>query len=180
MANNMTLYSLSEQMALIEATLEANGGELTPELESAWEETRESLIQKVDNYNALVQKLKAYSDNIKAEKARIDAIKKVADNSLARIKAHIKDTMERFGLKSIDGNFCKMYISTRKATEVDEEAVLAPYLKKIEALRAKLPDYVKLEVGVNRTALAEACKKLPEGTSMPGVTTKDSTSLTIK
>ena len=159
MANNMTLYSLSEQMAHIEATLEANGGELTPELESAWEETRESLIQKVDNYNALVQKLKAYSDNI---------------------KAHIKDTMERFGLKSIDGNFCKMYISTRKATEVDEEAVLAPYLKKIEALRAKLPDYVKLEVGVNRTALAEACKKLPEGTSMPGVTTKDSTSLTIK
>ena len=71
MANNMTLYSLSEQMALIEATLEANGGELTPELESAWEETRESLIQKVDNYNALVQKLKAYSDNIKAEICRL-------------------------------------------------------------------------------------------------------------
>ena len=71
METRMTLYALTEQMAVIEAMLEDTGGELTPELEEQWMETRESLLAKVDNYNALIQKLKAYSENIKACKTAL-------------------------------------------------------------------------------------------------------------
>ena len=180
MENRMTLYFLSEQMAAIEAALEETGGELTPELEAQWEETRESLMAKVDNYNALVQKLKNYSDNIKAEQDRLAKLKKTADNSLRRIKDHIKDTMEAFGLKTLEGDYCKMSLSKSTATEVDEEIVLAPYVTAIEALNAKLPPYISVEAKISKTAIKEATKELPEGVGLPGISFTKNTNLTIK
>lgn len=180
MENRMTLYALSEQMARIEELLEENGGELTPEVEEQWMETRESLVAKVDGYNALIQKLKAYSDNIKAEQDRLAKLKKTADNSLKRIKDHIKDTMQEFGLKTIEGNLCKISLATSKATEVDEDTVLAPFIPAIEALEAKLPPYVTIEPKVSKTAAKEATKELPDGVNLPGVTFTESVSLRIK
>ena len=56
MEGKMTLFGLSAQMAQIEDELYENGGELTPELEKELTETRESLVAKVDGYNALYQK----------------------------------------------------------------------------------------------------------------------------
>ena len=47
-----TLYELTAQMRQIEEQLDETGGELTPELEDLWNETGESLVAKVDNYNA--------------------------------------------------------------------------------------------------------------------------------
>jgi len=180
MENRMTLYYLSEQMAAIEAALEENGGELTPELEAQWEETRESLVAKVDNYNALIQKLKNYSENIKAESDRLAKLKKTADNSLKRIKDHIKGTMECFNLKRIDGDYCKFTLSKSTSTEVDEETLLAPYRPAIEALEAKLPPYITLEVKISKAAIKEAVKGLPEGVTLAGVSFNENTNLTIK
>jgi hypothetical protein len=180
MENKMTLYALTGQMADIEAMLEETGGELTPEIEAQWAETRESLLQKVDNYNALIQKLKAYSENIKAEQDRLAKLKKTADNSLKRIKDHVKATMEQFGLKSIEGNLCKMSLSSSTATEVDEETILAPYRVYIEMLEAKLPPYITVEPSISKSGIKEATKELPEGVTLPGVTFKKNTNLTIK
>ncbi len=176
----MTLFYLSSQMAEIEAMLEENGGELTPELEAQWEETRESLMAKVDNYNALVQKLKGYSETIKAEQDRLAKLKKTADNSLAGVKEHIKSTMEMFGLKTLEGDYCKMSLRTSTSTEVDEDVVLAPYQSAIDALSAKLPPYVTVEVKISKTAIKEATKELPEDVNLPGVRFEKNTSLTIK
>lgn len=178
--NKMTLFALTEQMARIEAVLEENGGELTPELEAEWTETGESLSRKIDNYNALMQKLKAYSENIKAEQDRLAALKKTADNSLKRLKAHILDVMVFNGMKAIEGNLCKVTISSSTATEVDEETVLAPYRDAIEALQAKLPAYVTLEPKISKTDIKAASAELPEGTSLPGVTFVTNKSLRVK
>ncbi len=180
MENRMTLFYLSEQMAAIEAALEETGGELTPELEAQWTETRESLMAKVDNYNALVQKLKNYSENIKAEQERLAKLKKTADNSLKRIKDHIKDTMKTFGLKSLEGDYCKMTLSRSTATEVDDETVLAPYRKALEAFNAKLPPYITVEAKISKAAIKEMAKEMPEGMTLAGVTFTENTSLTIK
>lgn len=180
MENHNTLYALTEQMTAIEAMLEDNGGELTPELESMWDETRESLVQKVDNYNALVQKLDAYATNIKAEVKRLQALQKTADNSLKRIKDHIKDVMEANGISSLEGRFCKMTLTRSTATEVDEDEALAPYVEAIGEFAATLPDYIKVEASVSKTAVKEAVKDLPEGVSLPGVSLAHHTSLRIK
>ena len=151
-----TLYALTEQMSAIESALEENGGELTPELEVAWQETSESLATKVDNYNALVIKFTNYSENLAGEIKRLQSLKKTADNSARRLKDHIKETMEAFGISKLEGSLCKMSLTPSTATEVDEGVVLLPYAARIPSLG--LPDWITCELKVSKTALKEAFK----------------------
>lgn len=151
-----TLYSLTEQMSSIEAALEENGGELTPELEEMWQETSESLATKVDNYNALIIKLDGYSDNLAKEIKRLQALKKTTDNSLKRVKEHIIETMKTFGISRLEGAYCKMSLSSSTSTEVDEEMLLAPYVARLD--RLMLPSWITPELKISKTELKNTFK----------------------
>ena len=151
-----TLYQLTAQMRQIEDTLDETGGELTPELEEAWQETGESLSVKVDNYNALIIKMENYAENLAAEIKRLQALKKTADNSLKRVKDHVKDTMIANGMTRLEGAYCKMSLASSTSTEVDEEILLQPYISRLE--RLMLPEWITAELKVSKTALKEAFK----------------------
>lgn len=143
-------------MSALESLLEDNGGELTPDIEALWQETGESLTKKVDNYNALIIKLKNYSSNLDAEIKRLQGLKKTADNSLKNIKEHIKSVMEQFGIDKLEGAYCKISLASSTSTEVDEETVLAPYLSRIANLN--LPEWITADLKVSKTALKDAFK----------------------
>ena len=151
-----TLYQLTNQMAEIEAMLEETGGEITPELEAVWNETSESLPQKVDGYNQVLRNLTAYAANLADEIKRLQGLKKTADNSAKRIKEHVLDCMETFGIQKLEGNYCKMSLRSSTQTEVDEDSVLLPYLSRVEKLG--LPSWITCELKINNTALKEAFK----------------------
>lgn len=151
-----TLYQLTNQMAEIEAMLEETGGEITPELEAVWNETSESLPQKVDGYNQVLRNLTAYAANLADEIKRLQGLKKTADNSAKRIKEHVLDCMETFGIQKLEGNYCKMSLRSSTQTEVDEDSVLLPYLSRVEKLG--LPSWITCELKINKTALKEAFK----------------------
>jgi hypothetical protein len=173
-----TFYELTSQMASIEEALEETGGELTPELETAWAETAESLTAKVDNYNALLIKLEDWSENLGKEIKRLQGLKKTADNSSKRIKGHVKECMEAFGISRLEGAYCKMTLSTTTATEVDEEALLVPYFWKIQKLQEELPKWLTVELKVSKTDLKEAYKD--KEYTPAGVRFVKSTTLRIK
>ena len=159
-----TLYELTGQMAEIENLLEENGGEMTPELEEEWTETSESLTRKVDNYNTLITKLSDYSENVAKEIKRLQAIKKTYDNSVRRLKDHIADVMKANGIAKLEGNFCKMSLSSSTSTEVDEVTMLAPYYAKVGLLELK--PWIFCELKVNKNILKETFKDkevMPEG-----------------
>ena len=151
-----TLYELTGQMAAIEDYLQENGGELTPELEEIWEETAESLPKKVDGYNQVIKTFEAYAKNLDEEIKRLQALKKTADNSAKRVKAHVKETMELFGLTKLDGNYCKMSISSSTSTDVDEETVLKAYRARVTLL--DLPAWISVDFKVNKTVLKDTFK----------------------
>ena len=153
-----TLYQLTAQMRAIEEALDETGGELTPELEEAWQETGESLVAKIDNYNALLIKLENYSENLANEIKRLQGLKKTADNSLTRIKAHIKDTMVANGFSRLEGAYCKMSLSSATSTVTDEELLLQPYIHKIQKLQEDLPSWLTVECKVSKTDLKNAYK----------------------
>lgn len=178
MEANLTLYQLSAEMAEIEAVLEANGGELTPELEKAMALNAADLSKKVDGYGTLIRKFAATSDICKAEIARIQAIKQTCDKSGKRLKDHIAETMAAFGIKSLEGDLTKVTLITSKATEVEDDKVLAPYAAAIEALQQRLPDYIKLEAKVSKTALKE--KFSGSDVAPEGVTFTETKSLRIR
>lgn len=165
--NKQTLFSLTEQMVQIEAMLEETGGEITPEIEAAWQETGASLTAKVDGYNALIRKLEYRSNVLALEIKRLQALKKTADNSSDRLRAHIFNVMDTFDIPRIDGSFCKMYTSERSAMEVNEDVLLSKYSKVIEKAEKGLPVWLTLVPKIDKTSLKDTCKadesKMPEG-----------------
>ena len=151
-----TLYQLTNQMAEIEAMLEETGGEITPELEAVWNETSESLPQKVDGYNQVLRNLTAYAANLADEIKRLQGLKKTAENSAKRLKEHVLDCMETFGIQKLEGAYCKMSLRSSVSTEVDEDEVLMPYLARVD--RLMLPSWITCELKINKTELKNAFK----------------------
>ena len=174
----MTLYELTAEMSAIEDELYESGGELTPELEQELTETKESLLRKVDSYNALMQKLGAMAESAKKEAERLTKLKKTAENAQKRVKERLLWNMNVFGLEKLEGNLCKMSIRKSHSLEVDDVVALDPYLGAIEQLQKKLPDWLTVEVKVSKTAIKEAYK----GTDVlpAGVSEKTTQSLTIR
>lgn len=171
-----TLYELSGQMRDIEDLLEENGGEMTPALETLWNETSESLMQKVDNYNTLLNKLSDQSDNVAREIKRLQAIKRTCDNSVKRIKEHVMDCMAANGIDKLEGAYCKMSLSSSTSTEVDEDTVLKPYLSRVD--RMMLPPWITCELKINKTELKNAFKD--KDVTPAGVTFQKNKTLRIR
>lgn len=176
--NNLTLYQLTEEEQAIEAALIDNGGELTPELEAAMAANSAALTKKVDSYGALVRKFAATSDICKGEIARIQGIKATCDKSVKRLKDFVAQTMDAFDLKTMEGDLTKVTLITSKATDVDEEKVLAPYAALIAALQEKLPDYIQIKATVSKTALKE--KFAGSDVAPEGVTFTENKTIRIK
>lgn len=155
MDSRMTLFDLTAQMAEIEDALYESGGELTPELEKEMTETRESLLSKVDSYNALYQHLGATAAAAKAEADRLKKIQRTAENAQKRIREHLLGCMKAFGLHKLEGRLCKMGIRKSTALEVDEGLILKPYAERIAAINASLPPYIRVSAEISKTAIRD-------------------------
>ena len=166
MGKGLTLYQLTAEMAAIEDELYENGGELTPALESELTETKESLMQKVDNYNALYQKLGAMAASAKSEIERLTKIKRTSEKAQENLKKRLLWNMDVFGLEKLEGKLCKMSIRKSKALNVEEDVMLEPYRAKIDKLSSVLPPYMAVKVEISKKAISEQFKDtdiLPAG-----------------
>ena len=166
MKDPRTLFQLTADMAALEDQLYENGGELTPELELMLSDTQEALITKADGYNTLLRKFKAEEATCDAEAKYWAAKKKVATNAQKRIREHINDVMAFGGINKIEGEHCKISRRETQALEVNEEVVLASMQDRINELVASLPEFVKVDVSVSKTALKEWMERekiVPEG-----------------
>jgi uncharacterized protein (DUF885 family) len=153
-------------MQQIEDALYENGGEFTPEIENALAETKESMMAKVDNYYAILGKFKATQTAAAEEIKNLQRIKKVAENAESRIKDHILEIMGTFGIERLESNLHKMYRRRSEKVETNDEQLLAGFQRKIEELKMILPDYVTVDVKINKTALKQFEKEtglLPAG-----------------
>lgn len=162
----MNLFELTAEQARIEALLEENGGEITPEIEEALTLTAEALPKKVDSYGVIIRQFAAAEAACDAEIKRLQGLKKTAQNAQKRMKERILDAMPSFGFDRLNGETTKFSTRASKAVEVDEDILLKKYREKIAAFVAGLPDWLSLEVKVSKTALKEqynATGLMPEG-----------------
>lgn len=158
MEKKMTLYELSAQMAQIEDALYENGGELTPDLDKTWTETKEGLMKKVDGYNAVYRKLGATAAAAKAEIERLTKIRKAAENGQKSLKEHILYNMGAFGLDRLDGELCKMTRRKSSSLKVDEELMLRPYRDMIDQLNGQLPTWITVKADISRQVIKDEFK----------------------
>ena len=174
----MNLYELTAEQARIEALLEENGGEITPEIEEALTLTAEALPRKVDGYGVLIRQFAATEAACDAEIKRLQGLKKTAVNSQKGLKDRILYAMQSFGYDKLAGETTKFSTRASKAVEIDEELLLDRYKAKVEEFVKTLPDWLTLEVKVSKKAISDAYKVT--GVTPEGAKVVENTSLIVK
>lgn len=164
--DSRTLFQLTADMAAIEDALYETGGELTPEIEQALQETAQSLAVKTDSYNALMRKFGAQADIIDAEIKRLTALKRTCQNAEKRLREHICETMQMFGIEKLEGQFCKMSLGKSTRVETNDEKLTETYVAALNEFAESLPSYLTVEMKVSKTGIKEYEKEtgiLPAG-----------------
>lgn len=175
---NISLYQLTSEQQRIEDLLLENGGELTPEIEDALASNNEALTAKVDGYNHIFRRLEALAAGAKAEKDRLAKLQRSAENAARALKEHLAAVMEAQGIDKLESATCKIGWRHTTSVEVtDADALLKPYAKVIEALKANIPAWVKVEVSISKTALRDA---IEAGEALIGAAITDNKSIQIR
>lgn len=150
-----TLFDILKERSETEALLIENGGELTPEIQERLGLNEANLTNKIDGYHSLVTYLAYGSSEIDAEIKRLQGLKKSKANAQKRLKDYLLNVMEAAGIQRIDGVTCKAFIKANPVgvSVSDESALLRPAYELLGPLMATLPDYVKVDIKLDLTAL---------------------------
>ena len=117
----ITLYHISDEQRRLNAMLEETGGELTPEIEEALAVNEQNFVQKAENYGYAILHYKAIVAAVKAEKDRLDAIKKTAENAIARREERIVAAMQQFDRPKVEADTLKLSLRRSERVVIDDE-----------------------------------------------------------
>lgn len=116
------------------------------------EECLPEIKQRTDNYkkqaDACDEKIKDWTDSKKMWQMREKQLKSFLEHTLSRLK-----------ITSIAKNNIKVKITSRTVTKVDETAIINAYKPLVDQVQAQLPEYLKLSLTVDKTALTNYLKK---------------------
>lgn len=181
----MHLYEISDELQAIGFELVENGGELTPELEEAWEALEGAFEAKVERTIHVYRQLAAQAEAARAEADRLRSLASSREKAADRLKDYLLLQMQRVGVEKLDLDTAKVWrqpngrpsityegdlesvppafravkVRSTKVTGADVDALLAV----LEAMPA-LAD--RVEVEADTQAAYEAWKadaELPEG-----------------
>lgn len=94
-------------------------------------------------------RIKSWQQSKKAWKARQESL-----------LAALQETLTNLGIKSVTDGVVKVNMTSKKGIEVlSPEELLKPYEAELEALKAKLPPYVKLSMDLDKTQLSNYLKQ---------------------
>lgn len=141
----LTLYHIDEEQRRINAMLEETGGEITPEIEELMAVNEQNFVTKAENYGYAILHYKAIVAAVKAEKDRLDAIKKTAENAVARMEERIVAAMQTFDKPKVEAATLKLSLRKSERVVVDDEAkVPADCIKvKTEISKTDLKAHIK-------------------------------------
>lgn len=173
-----SLNELMNQTADLERMLEDAGGEITPELEAAFEDIANDMVRKVDGYGYLMRKLKANIDTTKEIIKQMQATVKAKENNLKNLKEHIAYNMQAYGYDKLIGDTCSISLRNTTSVETDDMTLLSRYQDIIQTAQNALPSWIKLKPEVSKTELKNAYK---EGEQLPaGMEYKNNKSIQVR
>lgn len=107
----MRLYELADQYRQLSEALDANGGELTPELEAAFAKLDDDIGAKVDAIGALIAEKKAESKAYMDQYVGFMAKRMAAENEAERLKSYLMDCLTQAGLDKAKG---RLFTASRR------------------------------------------------------------------
>lgn len=119
-----TLYSIAEDQRLINAMLEENGGELTPEIEEAMIITEENFLAKAEAYGATIAEYDAQAEACANEIKRLNAYKKTCENVSKRMKERLSDAMTAFEKDKVTAGTFRLSLRKSQAVVIEDEMLI--------------------------------------------------------
>lgn len=166
---NLSLYDLADERIALDAILDMDEGEETPETLALAEELAGKLALKADAFGAYVRELELVATVCKAEEARFYARRKAADDRAAWLKRSALMSLQRMGYATVAGSLFSLAIQNNPpSVQVDVSADTLPdeYVRVVPALRA-----------ADKTAIAGALKS---GIEVAGCSLVRTQSLRVK
>jgi hypothetical protein len=117
----LTLFHINDEQRRLNAMLEETGGELTPEIEEALAVNETNFVQKAENYGYAILHYKAIVAAVKAEKDRLDGIKKTAENAIARMEERLVGAMQTFDKPKVETAMVKLSLRRSERVIIDDE-----------------------------------------------------------
>ncbi len=104
------LYELTEELDAVLAQLEAQDGELTPELERWLDEAQGRFDEKVEKTALAIRTLEARADMVRSEIDRLETLRKPLAKSAESLKRYLHTQMETAGVRKVDGELAKVWV----------------------------------------------------------------------
>lgn len=141
----LTLYQITEEQRNIEALLESTGGEITPEIEGLLAVNEGNFMEKSRDYGYAILRYKAMINAVKAEKDRLDGIKKYCENAVARMEERIVGAMQTFGKPKVELDTMKLSLRKSERVVIDDENAVPADCKviKVEVSKSALKPHIK-------------------------------------
>ena len=162
--NALTLYQMTEEQLKLNALLEENGGEITPEIEEALAINEGNFLNKSENYAKAIGYYKAMIDAVDNEAKRLAAIKKTCSNIVDRMKESLSNAMVAFDKEKVEVGTYKLSFRSADSVIIDDELLIPDSFKSIE-------------VKISKTAIKDLIKK---GEEVPGAHIETNKSLQIR
>lgn len=164
MAQEISLYELTEEHHRIYDAIEEAGGEITPEIEEMLAINAENFVSKANGYCEIIAKYTQMANLASERIEQLQRFKRVSENSAKRMKERIAKAMEEYNLPKVEIGTHKLSFRTSQQVEIADES--------------KIPNiYIKVETKVDKKALRN---DLLNGVIVEGAELKTNKSLQIR
>lgn len=151
----LTIYQIEASYNQLAEELIDNGGELTPELETALAITEEQLQNKSVAYSFVIKQMDADIDTIDAEIKRLQAAKKQREKASEYLKERIKHAMELFSIEEIKTPLVKINFRKSETVEVENVNELTSAYKTIKIVETA--DKMAIKEAIKNGAVIPGC-----------------------
>jgi hypothetical protein len=159
--STLRLYEIPIEFERIAQALEESGGELTPEIQAAWEAIEAAGAEKVEATACVVKSMGLEAEALAAEIGRLQGRKESLESAQARLKSLLVPALEALGGKVKTPRFT-VYNQTRSTQAFELKPGVNAWELDARFYRVRDPE-------LNKAALKDALKAgepLPEGVVM--------------
>lgn len=119
-----TLFEIGNEYLEIYRLLEDNGGEITPEIETALAINKSNLQEKSQNYISLIKEIEGRSQTVEIEIKRLRALKKHNDTFVLKLKENIANAMKMLEIDEIRTDLNKINFRKSKSVQIEDVEML--------------------------------------------------------
>lgn len=119
-----SLFKIGNEYLEIYHLLEENGGEITPEIETALAVNKTNLQEKAQNYISLIKEIEGRSQTVESEIKRLQSLKKNNDTFVLKLKENIANAMKTLEIDEIRTDLNKINFRKSKSVQIEDVEML--------------------------------------------------------